>query len=110
MGDTIPGVPIPSMVIPPGLLGPFVTPPSPGAAPSPSSPIIPSSTNGGGMDPNTKALLVAQAPSLSENAGHDLTDISDATSYGSRQKLLRYGIGAAVGLAVGFFAFRKRSR
>jgi ElaB/YqjD/DUF883 family membrane-anchored ribosome-binding protein len=55
----------------------------------------------GPMDPTLKAQMLAQMPGLSDEKGHDMLDLADATNYGKRQRWIRIGGGAAAGLVLG---------
>lgn len=88
MGDAAPPiVNIPSLP----LQIPGLTPSQPAAA----SPLA--ST----LDPSTKAALLQLAPSMPDANARDLADIVDKTGFGSRQRLIRYGLGAAGGFVLG---------
>jgi hypothetical protein len=50
------------------------------------------------------AFAVANADLVREDQAQALAEVSDATSFGARQKIMRYGIGAAVGLVLGVIA------
>lgn len=63
-------------------------------------PILPA--NLGPIDPNVKAQLVTEATTLPDSEAQDILDISDATPLGHRTMVMRYGIGAGVGLVLGF--------
>lgn len=58
------------------------------------------------LDPAMKAQLLAAASSMPDDRASDLADLSDATPYGSRQRLIRIGIGAGLGLVVGLVVGR----
>lgn len=63
------------------------------------------------MDPALKARMMAEAANVDDAKGRDLLDIAEASRYGARQRWVRMGIGAGVGLLVGFVsakAMRKR--
>lgn len=53
------------------------------------------------IDADDLAFIVANADLLSDEQGAALSQVSDATSFGTRQKFVRLGIGAAIGLALG---------
>jgi hypothetical protein len=55
------------------------------------------------IDPAKKAEFLNLAKTMPDDRAEDLADIVDATPYGSRQKLIRYGIGAVVGAALAAF-------
>ena len=87
-----------------GEVEPFPLPALPGGLlPSPSNPqagqISPLS---GLQDPVVRSRMMQLAPDLSETDGEFFADFADATKVGGKRKLVRLGIGAAVGLAVGF--------
>lgn len=79
----------------------------PGLSPGAPAPAVP------GLTPDLKAQLLAQAPSVPDTQAKDMLEVVDATPYGHKQMLTRYGIGAGVGLLAGFVAsklFGKRRR
>jgi hypothetical protein len=53
--------------------------------------------SGQGLDPLQKQQFLLLAPQIPDAKAEDLADIVDATPYGHRQKLLRYGLGAVIG-------------
>lgn len=65
-------------------------------------------TAGTSMDPNVKAQLMAYAPQMPDDRAADLLDVVDATHYGGRAKLIRFGIGAAIGAVVGLLVARRK--
>jgi len=62
----------------------------------------------GDLDPTVRATLIATGPSLSDADASTLLEVVDQSQYGSKQRWMRMGIGAAIGLAVGFVLTRKR--
>lgn len=76
--------PLPLPALPAGLLPP---------SPSPLSAL---------QDPLVRSRMMQLAPDLNDTDGEFFSDFADATKVGGKRKLVRLGIGAAVGLAVGF--------
>jgi len=56
----------------------------------------------GDLDPTVKATLIAQGSNLSDGDASTLLEVVDQSQYGSKQRWMRMGIGAAIGLGVGF--------
>lgn len=59
--------------------------------------------SGQGLDPLQKQQFLQLAPSIPDGKAEDLADIVDATPYGSRQRMIRYAVGAVVGGAAAVF-------
>lgn len=53
------------------------------------------------LDAEDLAVIVSNADLLSDEQAAGLAEVADATGYGKRQKFVRIGIGAAIGLTVG---------
>lgn len=80
-------------------------------------PNIPNLFPGGGgaaapfvIDPNAKAQLMAQASTLPDGYASELCDVCEATPYAKRWTMIRYGIGAALGLGLGYVVFSRMKR
>lgn len=61
---------------------------------------------GSQLDPALKAQLLIAAQGMPDAQAEDLADLSDATPYGSKQRWIRMGIGAGVGLVAGLVVGR----
>ncbi|HVH45008.1 MAG TPA: hypothetical protein VM925_21795 [Labilithrix sp.] len=62
------------------------------------------------LDPTVKANLMPYAKTMPDDRARDLLDLSDATPYGTRQRFVRMGIGAAAGLVLGLVLGRASKR
>ena len=81
-------------------LGDLVIPGLP-ALPIPGQPAPAPAPGGGKLDPQTKAQLLALAPSIPDDQAQDLLDFVDETKVGHNAKLMRIGLGALGGLVGG---------
>jgi hypothetical protein len=52
-------------------------------------------------DPNVRAQLLSLAPNVSDTDAEFFSAFTDATPYGHKHMLMRYGVAGAVGLVVG---------
>lgn len=53
-------------------------------------------------DPTARAALIAQGAALPDDKAELLLEVTDASAYGHKQKLMRFGLGAAAGLVLGY--------
>lgn len=58
------------------------------------------------LDPAAKAKILAEMPFVSDPVGQDLLDLSDATPNGQRARMVRIGLGAALGAVAGYLVCR----